>query len=265
MLPREEDDLLDLEPGEAAEELLARHARGRAATAAPPSTWTRAWRARTASASARAPLPAEPAPRDARRGRRRLRPGRLGEAIGGLLRVRRRRSTSATSRSRAVTVAERLAHLRALLRRGALHVRRGRPRRRPRDRRGDAVRAARALQAGRGDVDAGRAVRRHRDRARQSPRPAHGAVAMAQLTELARIVEALLFLCPEPVSVEDARRGRRVRDRRARARARPSCARATRRARGIELRELAGGWRWPPPPTPSPPRGGCWPSRARRR
>ena len=61
---------------------------------------------------------------------------------------------------------------------------------RPAHRGGHAVRAARALQGRRGQVGAGRALR-----------PDHGAGGHG-VNELARIVEALLFLSPEPVSVE---------------------------------------------------------------
>ena len=118
MLPREEEELLDVEPGEAAEELLARmlearryRARRRAPRRPPRAT-------RRACASAR---------RRCRRGcarvtlddaERRLRPGaaRLGDRRPAA--PCRPRSTCATSRCRGSRVAERLAHLRALLRRG---------------------------------------------------------------------------------------------------------------------------------------------------
>ena len=119
MLAGEDDEeLLDLEPGEAAEELLARMldaSRYRAAAATSRSCLAREHgvRFRRAAAAARAAA-AQPAPSAGAAPR----PAVLGAAIGGLLRIRRR-STSATSRSPRQPSAERLAHLRTLLRRGA--------------------------------------------------------------------------------------------------------------------------------------------------
>src|SRR4051794_10347249 len=117
MLPRQDDVLPELEPGEAAEELLARmlearryrHAAdhlarrlededGHRFRVAPAPAWLR--RANTEDAAAV------------------YDPGRLGAAIGGLLRP----PAPLDLRHMAVpgvTVAERLAHRRALLRRGA--------------------------------------------------------------------------------------------------------------------------------------------------
>jgi segregation and condensation protein A len=117
MLPRDEVELADFEPGEAAEELLARMLEARR------------YRRAAEHLSARladeegiryrsAPLP--PALR-----RRPLvdagavyAPDRLGRAIGGLLRVPPRLSLEHLTIP-LVTVAERLDHLRSLLRRGA--------------------------------------------------------------------------------------------------------------------------------------------------
>ena len=61
--------------------------------------------------------------------------------------------------------------------------------------------------------------------------------------QLERIIEGLLFLAPEPVSVDGAGRGDR-RDRGAgRARAgRPRRARSRRARAGLVLRNVAGGW-----------------------
>ena len=165
LLPGEElEELIELDPGEAAEELLARlldaH-RYRAAAGAPARA---ARRRRRAIGSAR------------RRCRRALRraslaeasavydPATLAAAIGELLDDPASRSTCATWSVPKVTVAERLAHLRALLRRGSFTFDEAVAQRRPGDGRGHAVRAARALQAGRADLDPGRAVRRDHDR-----------------------------------------------------------------------------------------------------
>jgi segregation and condensation protein A len=117
MLPRPDEDDDDLEPGEAAEELLARmleaqryrraadHLRARLEgedgvryRAAPLPPWLR--RANLAEAGAV------------------YAPQRLAAAIGGLLRVPPPLSTSHLTTPR-VTTAERIAHLRALLGRGA--------------------------------------------------------------------------------------------------------------------------------------------------
>ena len=200
------------------------------ATGAPPSTCARGWPARTACATARRRCRRALRAHEPRRRGRRLQPA---PARRGARRPAARaaaRSTSRTSTIPRVTVAERLAHLRALLRRGAHDVRRGGPRRRPRDRRRDAVRAARALQAGRGDVDPGRAVRRDRDRAAAPVRrvPAGGA---GGVSELARIVEALLFLSPDPVTRGRPRRGDRLRAPTSSPRRSPSSTARTRRAR----------------------------------
>ena len=99
------------------------------------------------------PLRSAPLPRAAAhglagraRGRRTTRRV-LGAALGGLLRDAAADRPAATWRSPRVTVAERLAHLRGLLRRRRVLLRRGGRGRRPGDGRRDAVRAARALQA----------------------------------------------------------------------------------------------------------------------
>src|SRR5256714_410369 len=119
MLPRDDDELLDLDPAEAAEELLARMLAARRYRRAADELVARldaesAFRYRSAPlppALRRAPLEAAEAV---------YAPARLGEALGGLLRhpppidvghmhvVHPR-----------VSVAARLAHLRRLLRRGA--------------------------------------------------------------------------------------------------------------------------------------------------
>jgi segregation and condensation protein A len=117
MLPGEEEELIDLEPGEAAEELLARlleahRYRGAAAylrerleqqsgfrfRQAPPPAWLR----RGTLADARGAV---------------YDPAALGRALGGLLRMPPEISLAHVTIQK-VTVAERLSHLRALLRRG---------------------------------------------------------------------------------------------------------------------------------------------------
>ena len=116
MLPREEEELLDLEPGEAAEELLARMLEARRYRRAAEHLAERlageeGHRFRTA------PLPAElrrvtyddaAAAYDA---------DQLGAAIGSLLRMPAPLNLRHLTVPR-VTVAERLSHLRSLLRRG---------------------------------------------------------------------------------------------------------------------------------------------------
>ncbi|HEX7298144.1 MAG TPA: ScpA family protein [Solirubrobacteraceae bacterium] len=116
MLPREDDELFELEPGEAAEELLARMLEARRYRRAAEHL-----AARLADEEGHrfrsAPLPA---------GLRRVTyddaaavyaPQQLGEAIGELLRMPPPLSLDHLTTPR-VTVAERLAHLRALLRGG---------------------------------------------------------------------------------------------------------------------------------------------------
>jgi len=116
MLPRAEDDELDLEPGEAAEELLARMLEARRYRYAAEHLEARL----EGEAGVRyrsAPLP--PALRrtnllDARAVHD---PRQLGAAIGGLLRLPPKLNTSHLT-TPTVTVAERLNHLRTLLGRG---------------------------------------------------------------------------------------------------------------------------------------------------
>jgi segregation and condensation protein A len=117
MLPREDEELLELEPGEAVEELLARmlearryrraaehltlrlaDEQGHRFRSAPLPTWLR----RVTHDDAAAVYD----------------PRQLGESLGGLLRMPPPMNLSHLSTQR-VTVAERLAHLRRLLRRGA--------------------------------------------------------------------------------------------------------------------------------------------------
>ena len=116
MLPRAEDDELDLEPGEAAEELLARmlearryrHAAGHLEARLDGEHGVRYRSAPLPPAMRRANLAEAGAVYN---------PQRLGSALGDLLRVPPKLSTAHLT-TPTVTVAERLGHLRTLLRGG---------------------------------------------------------------------------------------------------------------------------------------------------
>ena len=116
LLPGEEQEMIELDPGEAAEELLARlldaHRYRAAATfLAGELASEEGYRFRSAplpAALRRASLDEAAAVYD---------PGLLGRAIGGLLRMPEPVDVSHIAAPK-VSVAERLAHLRALLRRG---------------------------------------------------------------------------------------------------------------------------------------------------
>jgi segregation and condensation protein A len=117
MLPRADDDLLDLEPGEAAEELLARMLEAR--------RYRRAAEHLTARLAGEdgvryrsAPLPPELRRTNLAEAGAVYDPRRLGAALGGLLRVPERLDLGHVTVP-TITVAERLKHLRMLLRRGA--------------------------------------------------------------------------------------------------------------------------------------------------
>ncbi len=117
MLPGEEQDLIELDPGEAAEELLARLLDAHRYRAAAAHLQQRlaeqaGYRFRSAPLPPqlrRASLPEAAAVYD---------PARLAAAIGGLLRVPEPVDVRHISVPK-VSVAERLAHLRLLLRRGS--------------------------------------------------------------------------------------------------------------------------------------------------
>jgi segregation and condensation protein A len=117
MLPREDDELPDFEPGEAAEELLARmlearryrHAADHLAALLAGQQGVRYRSAPLPPALRRTNLAEAGAVYD---------PRRLGAALGGLLRVPPQLTLGHLTIAR-VTTAERLTHLRALLRRGA--------------------------------------------------------------------------------------------------------------------------------------------------
>jgi segregation and condensation protein A len=117
MLPREDDELPDFEPGEAAEELLARMLEAQRYRRAAEHL-----AARLAGEEGvryrRAPLPAGLRRADLADAGAVYTARRLGSALGGLLRVPPQLSLGHLSIAR-VTTAERLTHLRDLLRRGA--------------------------------------------------------------------------------------------------------------------------------------------------
>ena len=89
--------------------------------------------------------------------------------------------------------------------------------------------------------------------------------AMTALSPLARTLEALLFLSPEPVAVADLARPRDCWPDEAEAALAELREAYAPGARGLVLRELAGGWTLATAPEAEPPPGACSPSRAPRR
>jgi segregation and condensation protein A len=117
MLPRADDEALDFEPGEAAEELLARMLEARRYRHAAEHLSARL--AGEAGVRYRsAPLPPALRRTNLAEAGAVYAPRRLGSALGGLLRVPAKLSVAHMTTPR-VTTAERLTHLRSLLRRGA--------------------------------------------------------------------------------------------------------------------------------------------------
>jgi segregation and condensation protein A len=119
MLPGEEPELIELDPGEAAEELLARlldahRYRGAATHLQELLAGQAGYRFRSA------PLPPSLRRASLQDARAVYDPNRLASAIGELLRVPEPVDVRHIPVSK-VTVAERLAHLRALLRRGSFN------------------------------------------------------------------------------------------------------------------------------------------------
>ena len=117
MLPRDESDMLDLEPREAAEELLARMLEARRYRHAAEHLAGRLEGEEGVRYRA-APLPRELRRADLSELASVYDPRRLGEALGGLLRLPPEIDLEHLAMPK-VSVAERLGHLRALLRRGA--------------------------------------------------------------------------------------------------------------------------------------------------
>ncbi len=236
MLPQEDEEGLDLEPQEAAEELLARmleyhRYRGAAQHLRDRLEAEHGFRYRSA------PLPPELRRVSLEAAEAAYDPLRLAEALGGLLEIPPPLDLRHVRRP-AVSVEQRLRSPAPAARHGQpLLVRRGGEGRGPADRGGHAVRPARAVQGGRGQVGAGGALR-----------PDHGGPARARrgggqlVNDLARTVEALLFLSAEPVSVERLAEACEVSEGEiveALARLREHYAEGF---RGVVLREVAGGF-----------------------
>jgi segregation and condensation protein A len=118
MLPREDDVLPDLEPGEAAEELLARMLEARRYRQA-AEYLDRRLEDEDGHRYRSAPLPRELRRATAEDVTAAYDPAQLGAAIGALLRTPAPLDLRHLAIPR-VSVAERLSHLRALLRRGAV-------------------------------------------------------------------------------------------------------------------------------------------------
>ncbi len=117
MLPREDDDLSELEPGEAAEELLARMLEAQRYRRAAEHLAARL--AGEAGVRYRcAPLPPWLRRKNLAEAGAVYDPRRLGRALGGLLRMPQQLAFGHITVPH-VTTADRLAHLRALLLRGA--------------------------------------------------------------------------------------------------------------------------------------------------
>jgi segregation and condensation protein A len=117
MLPRAEEELLDLEPGEAAEELLARMLEARRYRRAAEHLADRLAEEDGHRFRA-APLPPELRRLTYDDAAAAYAPDQLGQAIGSLLRMPPPLSLGHITVPR-VTIVERLSHLRALLRRGS--------------------------------------------------------------------------------------------------------------------------------------------------
>ncbi|MDX6679493.1 MAG: segregation and condensation protein, partial [Solirubrobacteraceae bacterium] len=117
MLPREEDDLLDVEPGEAVEELLARMLEARRYRRAADHLGARL-AGEDGVRYRSAPLPPELRRTSLADAGAVYDPRRLGSALGGLLRVPPKLNLEHVTVP-TITVVERLEHLRSLLRRGA--------------------------------------------------------------------------------------------------------------------------------------------------
>jgi len=117
MLPRADDELAEFEPGEAAEELLARMLEAQRYRRAAEHLAARLAGEEGVRYRA-APLPPALRRRNLAEAGAVYDPRRLGAALGGLLRVPPQLTLGHLTVPR-VTTAERLTHLRALLRRGA--------------------------------------------------------------------------------------------------------------------------------------------------
>ena len=114
-----------------------------------------------------------------------------------------------------------------------LRLRRGVRRRGPADPGGDALRPARALPQGRGDLGAERAVRPDR-----GPQGGGG----RGVSDLARTIEALLFLSPQPVSAADLAEATEATEGQVAEAIELLREDLAEGKRGVVLREVAGGF-----------------------
>ena len=235
LLPGEEDELLELEPGEAAEELLARMLEARRYRAAAAHLGSASPRSPRSASARRRCRPTCAGARSRRRG------ADLGPQ-GARPRARRPARPARPARPRhisvmRVSVASGSPTCAACCARPRAELRRRRARRRPDDGRGHAVGAARAPQAGGGELGAGRAVRRdhgHRRRLMERAR-AHrrGAAVPLERAGLDRRARRRVPASRGAVEAALAELARRLRPGRARA----DAARARRR---LDARERPG-------------------------
>ena len=240
MLPRENDDLLEeLAPGEAAEELLARMMEARRYRRAAEYLAGRL-AAEHGHRFRSAPLPPFLRKVTFEATEAVYAPARLGSAIGGLLRTPPPVSLDHMTIPR-VSVGERLSHLRRCCGAACVDF-------------DDAVAGADRVtvavtlfallelyKQGEATWSQERVVRR-RSRSRRRRRSRAAGRGARRMSPLARTVEALLFLSPEPVSQADLAEAAGC------TREEIDPALAELRAafapgeRGLLLRELAGGW-----------------------
>ena len=139
------------------------HARRPPLPRAPPSTSPSGWTRSAGTASALAPPPPFLRKVTFEASGQVYEPAQLGAAIGGLLRTPPPLDLGHLARPAGQRRPSASRTCARLLRSGVVLVRRGRRGRRPHDRRRHPLRAAGALQAGRGALGAGRAVRPDRD------------------------------------------------------------------------------------------------------
>ena len=256
MLPGEEVEELDeLVPAEAAEELLERmlrYARFRGAAG-----WLRERAGRAEAVLYRsAPLPDELRRAVGRAGRGLLRPG--GARLGA------RRAAAHAAAGRPQPHGEPARHARRAPRAPARAAARAAPSastRRSRD--ADRMTVAVTLFALLELYKRGEASWDQAEPFGRSPITRDGRTRGRRVTPLARIVEALLFLSPEPVSLEDLRDATEqdeweVLD--ALTELRDGL-----HGRGVVLKEIGGGWTLARTRGRRRPRGGCSRARARRR
>ena len=254
MLPGAEEELEELGPEEAVEELLARlleyrRYRDAAAVLAERFEAERGYLYRSA------PLPPELRRVALEAATAVYDPEQLGAALGDLL--AEPPDVDVSHIRPTVSLERRLRALRDALARPRQHrLRRAVRRRGPADPGGDPVRPARALPQGRGDLGAERALRADRDPqggggAHERPRP-HDRGAALPLAAAGRAPPTW---------------PRRPRRPRARSRRRSSCCARTspRASAASSCARSPAASRWPATRPARTRRGACWPSRARRR